>query len=169
MRRLDSSPRRDQHKIICVSVATAESTYAFMLPESPTALEQLRRVLGSARIGKAAHNMGFEDTWTNVRLGTKVRRWCWDSKLAAHTLDNRRGVTGLKFQTYVHFGVAGYDDDVSLYLKSKGGGNGVNKIEEFVSSGRGDELLEYCGLDSHFGRKLAALQMDKIGVRTWLP
>ena len=161
-------PQGIGHKVVCVSLATAEGAYAFMTPENPRVLEQWRRVLASVRLGKAAHNMGFEDTWSNVIFKTPVRRWCWDSMLATHTLDNRPKINSLKFQTYVHFGVAGYGDVVQPFLEAKGGGNAKNQVEEFVRQGRGDELLDYCGLDSLYERRLAALQMDKIGIRTWL-
>jgi len=38
-------------------------------------------------------------------LGVETQGWLWDSMLAAHLIDNRKGVTDLKFQAYVSLGV----------------------------------------------------------------
>ena len=158
-------PHSPGHKIVCVSLATAESTYAFMLPKSEFALTQWKRLLASPQIGKAAHNMAFEDTWSNVILGTQVRNWVWDSMLAAHILDNRSKVSPLKFQAFVHYGVAGYDTEVKPYLEAvQEGANSFNRVEDFVRRGRGDRLLLYCGLDSAYGRALSEDQSDLMGV-----
>jgi hypothetical protein len=78
--------------------------------------------------------------------------------LAAHIIDNRFGVTGLKFQSYVRFGVLGYDDDVAPYLKAKDS-NSVNRIMELAETKEGmRKLLLYNGIDSLMEYRLAVLQ-----------
>ncbi len=41
--------------------------------------------------------MKYEDTWSREKLKQQGKGWLWDSMIAAHILDNRPGVTGLKF------------------------------------------------------------------------
>ena len=166
-------PQAADHRIICVSLATATNTYAFMYPRSRSVATQWKRILQSVRIGKVAHNLGFEDTWSRVVLGTRVRQWVWCSMHAAHVLDNRAWISGLKFQVFVNFGVAGYDEPVQPYIQApeeeveEFGANGYNRMEDMVREGRGDELLRYCGLDSLYGRLLAKSQAKQMGV-DWL-
>jgi len=103
--------------------------------------------------------------WSLVRLKTEVANWEWDTMIASHILDNRPEVTGLKFQTYVQFGVIDYDSEISPYLKSgSNDGNALNRIEELVKLPSGKEkLMEYCAMDSIFEFRLAQLQIEKIG------
>ena len=85
--------------------------------------------------------------------------------LAAHILDNRPGVTGLKFQVYVHFGVPDYDSEVSEYLHSNGSksGNAFNKVLEMIKDPvKRQKLMIYCGLDSLYEFRLAKIQQEVI-------
>ena len=91
-------------------------------------------------------------------LGKGVRHWFWDTMLAAHVLDNRPGICGLKFQAFVNLGEGDWDSHLKLYLAGDGG-NGKNRIHE-VDLG---DLLEYCGLDSLFEHQVAQIQMKKLG------
>jgi hypothetical protein len=98
-------------------------------------------------------------------MKAEVKGWDWCSMNTAHILDNRRGITGLKFQTYVNFGVTDYDSEISGYLESKddsAGANGFNRIEEFIQKFGIEPVLTYCGLDSIFGFKLTQLQKERI-------
>jgi hypothetical protein len=84
--------------------------------------------------------------------------------LAAHMLDNRSGITGLKFQTYANFGIADYSSSVTPYLRKKEeGGNGMNSIFELLEiEGGKEKLLKYCALDSHYQYRLSMMQMKKL-------
>jgi len=117
-----------------------------------------------------SHNMKFEETWSVVRLRQPVQNWGWDSMQAAHVLDNRTGVTGLKFQTYVNFGVVDYASEVAPYLRAKdNNGNAINRIMELVEMPGGKEkLLEYCGLDAIYEHRLALIQ-QKVMNYNFLP
>ena len=154
--------QRKGHRIICASVA-ANSTdvYTFMMPDTKAGRKPFVDLLTNPDIGKMAHNMKFEHSWTYHRLGVEVDKWQWDSMQAAHILDNRSGVTGLKFQTYVNFGVVDYSSKVTPYLrKREEGGNGMNGIYELLEEEGGKEmLLKYCALDSHYQFMLAKSQM----------
>ena len=155
------------HKIVCASVASGEdSVSVFMVPEDSNRWEPLRKLLASKKIGKIAHNMKFEEMWSREYLKQPVSNWIWDSMLAAHVIDNRSDITGLKFQTYIHFGEVGYDDEISKYLQSDDpkNSNAFNKVESLIKTESGRNLLmKYCALDSLFTFRLAQLQMKILG------
>ena len=165
-------PHAKGHKIVCASIATDEnSCYAFMMPSSRKACQPFTNLLANPHIGKMAHNIKFEETWSVVRLRQSVVNWEWDSMLAAHVLDNRPGITGLKFQTYVNFGVVDYASEVTPYLLGVEGknGNSLNRIHELTETESGRKrLLEYCALDSVYEYRLATLQ-QKIMNYSFLP
>ena len=154
-------PYAKGHRIVCVSVADSEDhAYVFLLPPTKKERSPLIRLLKNESVGKMAHNMKFENTWSKIRLGVDVRNWTWDSMLAAHLLDNRSGITGLKFQTYVNFGIVDYASEVSPYLRSEEKhGNALNRIMSLLESQTHvKSLLEYCALDSIYEYRLARHQ-----------
>jgi hypothetical protein len=104
--------------------------------------------------------MKFEDTWMNIIYGIQTTPWVWDTMQAAHVIDNRPGITGLKFQVYVNFGLVDYDSDVSSYLRSASkDGNAVNQIEKAMQDPEVFRKIKiYCGLDSLFTYRLAQIQ-----------
>lgn len=164
-------PQRPGHRIVCAAVASREDhAQVFMMPNSRSERAAFLDLLRDPKIGKMAHNIKFEDTWSNVRLRCPVVNWTWDSMLAAHILDNRPGVTGLKFQVYVNFGLVDYDSSISSYLKRTDDkdANAMNHVLELVRSEQDrKELMVYCGMDALFGFRLAMLQMEQIGIITW--
>jgi DNA polymerase len=158
-------PHADGHEIVCASIATGpDEAYAFMPPEGKNRA-LFKRLLKDERVGKRAHNMKFEEMWSRIRIGTPVYGWEWDSMQAAHILDNRPKVTGLKFQAYVHFGVVDYNSHVDNYLKgdNQQGANSFNRVHDFIKKYGEDELLLYCGLDSLLEYKLADYQREVMG------
>ena len=157
-------PHAEGHRIVCCAVADRENhAYVFMMPKTKRELEPLVNLLQNKKIGKIAQNMKFEHTWSKVRLRTQVENWLWDTMLATHVIDNRPGVTGLKFQTYVQFGVIDYSSEVEPYLKTNESSNAINKIMELVEIPHGKEkLMKYCALDAVFELRLANLQMNDI-------
>jgi uracil-DNA glycosylase family 4 len=165
-------PHAVGHRIVCASVAYEESRcYIFLMPKTKNGLRPLIRLLNDSKIDKVAQNMKYEDTWTNVKLRTEVNGWSWDTMLAAHILDNRPGITGLKFQVYVNFGVIDYSSKITPYLQSADSknGNNMNRIFELLEQPGGKEkLLTYCGWDSLWEYRLAMKQM-KIMDYSFLP
>lgn len=160
-------PHVEGHRIICMGMCPNEGeAYVFMMPERKNNLRKIRKILTSKHIGKIAHNMKYEHTWTEVLLGYQVRNWVWDTMLAAHLLDNRPGINGLKFQTYINFGVIDYDSEMENWLKIKDNknGNSMNRILELIKSEESRQrLLIYCGMDALFTYKLAMRQARQIG------
>jgi hypothetical protein len=110
------------------------------------------------------HNIKFEHAWTEAKFGVEVKNWQWDSMLAAHMIDNRSGITGLKFQTYAYFGVIIKDEDVANYIyKKDSSGNGFNMIDELLEQPDGErKLLRHVALDAHYEYRLAKVQMKKL-------
>jgi uracil-DNA glycosylase family 4 len=161
-------PHAKGHRIICVSLAVNEDeVYAFEMPKELSKREPFLNILKDKNIKKMAHNMKYEDTWSLIRLKTKVRNWYWDSMLAAHIIDNRPGVTGLKFQTYVNFGISDYNETVKYWLNAidDKNANSLNRIQEYFNTKEGrKEILTYCALDSIFQYRLATRQMKQIEV-----
>lgn len=155
-------PHAAGHFIRCMSMCWSDNySIAFEMPPKGSDLfGMIVRILGNPRIRKTAHNMKFEDAWASHILGAKVRNWWLDSMLAAHVLDNRYGVTGLKFQLYVQFGTPDYSSKIEQYTKADDkNANSFNKIEEAPL----DELLTYCGIDSLGQRRLALKQAKELG------
>jgi len=170
-------PNARGHKIVCVSIATnINHVYVFLLPpvgEKRKAFKKvLKQIFQDEKIAKIGHNIKFEENWTRTKLGVGIKNWAWDSMLAAHLLDNRRGVSGLKFQTYVNFGVVDYSSEVNPYLdvsnsrKSKTGTNTKNKVEKLLRSKvQAKKLMRYCALDSLYTYRLALKQMRQLGMK----
>lgn len=152
-------PHEPGHRIVCASVAVSENkVYVFKLPDTRQQLKPFLDLLQRKEVGKIAQNMKFEDTWTNVRLRVPVNGWVYDTMLAAHVMDNRTGVKGLKFQAYVHLGVIDYNSDIAPYLKATDNTNtnSINKIMQlFEKPGGTQALLKYCALDSIYEYRLA--------------
>ena len=134
-----------------------------MIPEDKKKLQPFIEYLKDRKRKKIAQNMKFEETWSSVILKTPVQGWKLDTMLMTHILDNRKGITSVKFQTYVQFGVVDYASEVSPFLKSidPESANSMNRIEELISTKDGKKkLLVYCGYDSIYEYRLAMLQMN---------
>lgn len=156
-------PHASGHRIVCCSVAFNENlAYVFMIPHSIRERQPLLDLLTNRKVGKIAQNMKFEHTWTKVRLKTNVLNWKHDTMQMSHILDNRPGITGLKFQVYVQFGIADYSSEVDPYIHSGDSkdANSFNKIMELVVKPGGKEkLMKYCGYDAIYEYRLAVKQM----------
>ena len=156
---------KENHRIVTISFCYEEDrSYAIPFPTEEKQLRLLRRVLEHPDIGKIAANMKYEDNWLNFLYNIEVGPWVFDTMQAAHILDNRPGITGLKFQAYIRFGTPDYDSEVEPYLKSPDS-NTPNRVMELVR----DEtlfrkLLLYNGIDSLVTYRLAILQMKELGL-----
>lgn len=120
------------------------------------------QVLQHPNIHKIAANMVFEEKWSRFVLGTRVESWGFDTLLGAHCGDNRSGITGLKFQAFVQYGVVDYSSEIEGYLRAKedDGGNAFNRIADAPL----DRLLLYNGMDAMLEYRLAMDQMEKLGI-----
>jgi len=160
-------PHKAEHKLVCASVAINEDeVYAFMMPKKRSLRMPFINLLLNPYIKKMAHNMKFEDTWSFYKLHeTQVKNWGWCSLQAAHILDNRAGTTGLKFQTYVRFGVVDYSSEITPFLQAldQKNGNSLNTVLEYVKTPENAlKLLKYCALDSIYQYRLVQIQKKEI-------
>lgn len=141
--------------IVCCSISDGDKTIAFpWVGEAVTAMCEF--VLSP--VPKMGWNVKFETRWIKKVFGKTVRNWVWDGMLAAHTLDNRPGITSLKFQAFIKLGVESYNDDIAPKLEGEGG-NGKNRVREVDLP----KLLTYCALDSLYEFKVGKIQMKELG------
>ena len=157
-------PYREGHEIVsCAISPRIDEAIAFPWPQG-VAKGALHRLFVHPGIKKVAANAPFEDRWLH-HFKYAIDDWYWDTLLAAHVLDNRPHITGLKFQAYVRYGVVGYSDDADKWLesgdseKSKYGSNGFNRVKEFFNK-EPQKLLLYNGMDALLTGRLAS---DQIG------
>lgn len=155
-------PHATGHRIICASLSFNKNhSYAFMMPTIRKERQPFIDLLTDPKIGKIAQNFKYEHTWSQVRLNVEVQNWIWDTMLASHLFDNRPGITSLKFQTYINFGIVDYASEIAPYLQATDNknGNALNKITDLLKIPGGKEkLLRYCGLDSIYEYMLAEIQ-----------
>lgn len=145
-------PYAKGHYIKTVAFATnSYSAVAFPYLKTNKFKKKLIKILtGPSK--KIMQNMAFEMAWTEQIIGCEINNVAFDTMAASHVIDNRTGITGLKFQTYINYGVPDYSTDVQQYLKSEGkGANKFNNIDKAPLR----PLLEYNGLDSMYTYRLS--------------
>jgi len=153
-------PETKGAKIICCSVCwQGKKTIAY--PWHGAAIEATKELLWSERVQKIASNLKHEERWTRWAFGKGVRSWMHDTMVAAHVLDNRPGITGLKFQAFAHLGEEAYDEHISQFLRT----SGDEKINRVASEVDLRQLLEYCGADTVLEYYLAEAQIKILGTK----
>lgn len=152
-------PEGAKARVVCCSISDGKTTISY--PWHGVTRLATQEFIKDKDIGKCASNLKFESRWTMKEFGHKVVNWKWCTVLGGHTLDNRSGVCGLKFQSFVLLGQGAYDTHISPYLKSvKPGCNEENRTKEVGLR----ELLLYCGMDSLLEIEVAKKQMNRIGI-----
>lgn len=147
-------PDHPASQIVCCAISDGLITLAY--PWHGTAIEATRLFLES-NIPKIGYNLKFEDRWCRKIFSCGVNNWVWDGMLAAHTLDNRPGITSLKFQAFVRLGVPAYNEHIRPFLEAKGV-NEVNRIREVDLQ----DLLTYNALDALLEWKVAEHQRKEM-------
>ena len=159
-------PHAKGQRIVSCAIATDEDhALAFMLPKTRDEIYPLVRLLEDPHVAKYGQNCKFETAWAEVRLKANIKNWVWDTMLASHIYDNRQGITGLKFQTLVNFGIWDYSSDIEPYLKAvdNKNANALNRIIELISTEEGKEkLLTYNAYDAINTYRLAILQRNQL-------
>jgi uracil-DNA glycosylase family 4 len=108
---------------------------------------------------KIASNMKFEQRWTIRTFKHEVRGWYFDTMLAAHVLDPRRGICSIKFQSLVNLGAPIWNAHIEPFLRSKG----TREVNQILREIDIQDLLLYNGLDSLLEYLVAERQMEKLG------
>lgn len=164
-------PFRSGHKIVSLGIAiSSDKAYSFPIDFNSfwTASElkkiQLlwKKILLDKKIKMVAHNIKFEDIWSKIIFGVRPRSVIWDTMNASHIIDNRSSYSGLKFQTFLTFGVRPYDKFIAPFLKAKNGE--FNTVEKAPFK----ELHTYCGLDCLYGYRLYEIQKTYLNGRKGL-
>jgi uracil-DNA glycosylase family 4 len=144
-------------------IASCAVTYGTNRPEETIAFPWHGEVISAmskllrSPIPKIGANLKFEDRWTRAKLGHRVRNWVWDTVLAAHALDNRQGITSVKFQAFVRLGVPIWNEKIEPYLKSQGDSK-LNRIRQLDVM----DLLLYNGLDAVYEFEVATSQIEEM-------
>jgi uracil-DNA glycosylase family 4 len=162
-------PHAAGHKIVCASIAdSSDHVYVFMLlnkklkPLKKEKIKPFVDFLINPYIPKIAQHMKFEHNWSYFMFGVQVKGWLHDTMYWSHIIDNRRGITNLKFQAYICFGIDNYDAEIEDYLKAKEA-NSHNALIKFISTNRGKQAcLKYCAWDSILEYRLQELQIKTI-------
>lgn len=169
-------PWRPGHKIVSVSCVAYMQGFGMRLPwgeevsahgysfpldypgawtkdERDKIVRLWKQILSDGRIKKVAQNQAFEDMWSRkvLDLPQGVRGWEWDTMIGCHIADNTPGMTGLKVQSWLWFGLEPWDDEFERYREvvpdskdKKPTSLGFNRVQEMPL----DKLLEYGGIDS---------------------
>ena len=147
-------PHAEVHKIHNISFSyDLNQSYSFWTDGNEDFLNLWFRILKHPNILKIAHNMKYEDSWTYHLYGFRPKPWYWDTMLVAHVLDNRSNLVSLKLQSYLHFGVAGYDDDIKKFLKAD-----TSNDKNTVAFAPKQKILLYNAIDSLMTFRLFAYQ-----------
>jgi hypothetical protein len=141
-------------KIVCCSVSDGIISVAF--PWHGDAIQAVLE-LAKSDVPKRGWNVQHEIRWLLAKHGVRVRNWEWDGMNNAHIMDNREGISGLKFQAFALVGAPSWDDAMKPYLKGRGG-YGKNRIWEIWKQDP-RAVLSYCGLDSLYEFRAAEVQM----------
>lgn len=153
-------PHHDSSEIVCCSISDGERTIAF--PWSGPVQDEMRKFFRRKDCKKIASNLMMEDGWSRV-FGSAPRGWFHDTMLCAHAVENTgkvRNIAGLKFQSYVHFGLPDYDSHLKPYLISKDdGGYAKNRVRQADIR----QVMKYCGVDSLAEWRLAEYQCEQLG------
>lgn len=131
----------------CVSFLVTDETQDFLI-----------RYLQSP-IRKIGANNKFEIRWCRVKLGTDIRNFCWDTVVSAHIEDARKGVPGVKFQSFVRLGLKHYAHGMDQYFEGD-----TNTTTNSIYSADTSMVLRYNAMDSLAELDLGILQMREAGI-----
>jgi len=163
-------PYETFHRVVVIGVGCEDSSEVYSFPfqyngkegkldsdEINCVSDLWKKVLTDPEIKKTAHNVKFEHCWSMEIFGVEPVGWVWDTMIAQHIIDDRHGITSLKFQSYVRWGVDEYDKGVKKFL-----GVSVNNKINSVDGVPLSELGQYNGLDVLFTRKLKEEQLKEL-------
>lgn len=119
------SPYHTRAMIWTIGVAIADDkAYSFPYDYnhwSQAQREQIKKlwiaILQKSSCEKIAQNLKFEEIWSYKIFGVAVNGWLWDTMIASHIIETQNMGSGLKYQTYVRWGVEPYDGAIEAYMK----------------------------------------------------
>lgn len=136
-------PDKEGARLLAASFCLdGEGTFAFPIRDVEMA-EAMSPVLRNEGLRKIGSNIKHEERWTKKVLGHGVAGWWHDTLQAAHCLDNRRGITSIKFQIYLYHGVPDYNQFVDPFIEEDPK-TGLNRLAAMDQ----EDLLTYNSMDS---------------------
>jgi len=152
-------PYETGHEIVTWGFSDYKNAYAFPHFNNKEFLDTLKDVL-IGDVGKVGWNIAFEQNWIRELLGYEIKNWVWDGMLASHIIDNRDGITSLKFQAFGLLGIGDYDSDTGVFLKSADSKNqnSINNIKMAPMA----RLLYYNALDALYTYQIYEIQKKKL-------
>lgn len=156
-------PFSEGHKILTVSIAVSESkAYSLYINGDKDIYLALKKILENEKIKKVLHNMKYELLWSRELLKCEIKNIVRDTMLMSHVLDNREGITSLKFQTFVNFGIYNYEEKISKFFNLENS-NSLNSLLEIENSlFLKKELMLYNAKDALYTYRLYNLQNEII-------
>lgn len=155
---------KDGHSTVSFAWATDKGAWAvpvqhptFTAPQQKEIYELIQKILKRRKIKKIVQGINFEYPWTKRQLKVEPRGFFWDTQLATHVIDNRGGITPLKFQTFVRWGITEYDTLSKQYIKSNPA-TGFNDMLKMPV----DALLEYNAFDALYTYELYLEQLKEL-------
>lgn len=154
--------------IVCVGIAYYDKAISMPFYKDEEFRDLFSKIMEHPTIGKIAHHAKYEARCTLDKLGVCPEPWAWDSMYGARILYNKVRC-GLKPQTYLNFGVAGYDtieklfEPISKEEEEKYGNNAQNKLRNAFENDPDvrKKALTYVGQDARFTLALALKQMKE--------
>ena len=151
-------PHRQGHEVVTAAISE-HPFHAVAFPIFDEIKHKFKRFLECQHIKKIVHNLNYEKMWSKVIFDADLASVFMDTMLSSHVIDNRRGITSLKFQAYVNFGICDYDSHLDYYMKAERA-NDFNKIKQAPMR----ELLIYNGQDAMFTMRLGLTHMANMGI-----
>ncbi len=149
-------PDHPDARILTCAVSDGRTTLAF--PWHGAAARAMTSLCASD-VPKIGFNAKYEDRWIRKVTKKRVRNWVWDGMLAAHVIDNRRGICSLKFQSFVLLGQGDYDGALKPYMHADSG-NAPNRLGDADLH----QVLTYNGMDALLTYKVARKQARHLGI-----
>lgn len=158
-------PYKPFHTILSASICfNEEIAYSFPVDHCHWDLgdlmllkDHLKYILQDPEIDLVAQNLSFENIWSREILHCEPASWIWDTMLVTHMLDDRHGITSLKFQAGARWGIDDYSREIKPYMVNTGE-DGLNMLKQFPK----DKLLHYGGLDALFEYWLYQDQLEEM-------
>lgn len=161
-------PYRKGHTIYSIGISTKNLAYSFQLklyskkPKDRKIIQLVKQYLADKKMKKICHNAQYEYIWSTVLL-VKPKGIIWCTMITQHMLDNRRGITGLKHQIAVRWGLYGYEKGMSQYITSaiENDPHSMNRMHEAPIPA----LLLYNGTDAYWTMQLYLLQIKEVPIK----
>lgn len=141
----------------------SDGVTSFAFPWRGRAVRAMRRFLRSP-VPKVGANVKYEQRWTLAVFGFPAENWLIDTALAAHVLDNRKGVAGIEFQAYALLGAPAWKAAMKDYFRPRRRGGCKNNTPNRIREAPLDELLRYNALDSQYEWEVAEKQAPLLGI-----